>query len=59
MLECSGDRGVLQSVDRGGALPGEVKLFWTDHLALLKGKTQAAVHGHGILGKVKENTENF
>lgn len=52
VMECSCDRGVLQPVDRGGALPGRVKLLGADNLALLKGKTQTTVHGHGILGNV-------
>lgn len=46
---CSSRLHILEPVDRWSILPGRVELVWAEHLTLLHGEAEAAVHGDGIL----------
>lgn len=50
---------ILEPVDRWSILPGRVELVWAEHLTLLHGEAEAAVHGDSILLQHKRHKVTF
>lgn len=59
MLDLQMKDHILESINWRSALPWGVQLIWADHLTLFDSEPQATVHGHGILGEHRKDSQSL